>query len=58
MCKLAWYDLDLIVNELWIVEGPEGYDINSIDPHNLPDGFRWISEAEFNNKAENREILK
>jgi len=44
---LSVYDLDVQASELWVVAGPHGYDVNSIDPDNLPDGFRWVGNEEW-----------
>ena len=41
------YDLDPASSELWAVAGPAGHDIKAIDPDNLPAGFRWVTEAEW-----------
>lgn len=47
MSNLTWYDLDPRASELWVVEGPRGFKIEDIDPDNLPDGFRWVGEDEW-----------
>lgn len=44
---LTVYDLDPQASELWAVAGPAGYDIKSIDPDNLPPGFRWVDNDEW-----------
>ena len=41
------YDLDPQSAELWAVAGPAGLDPTQIDPDALPDGVRWISDAEW-----------
>ena len=41
------YDLDPQAAELWAVAGPDGLDPATIDPDNLPDGCRWVDEAEW-----------
>lgn len=41
------YDLDPASSELWAVAGPAGHDIKAIDHDNLPAGFRWVTEAEW-----------
>ena len=52
---LTVYDLDPQASELWAVAGPEGYQISDIDPENLPDGFRWVSENEWQELQEGTE---
>jgi hypothetical protein len=44
---VVWYDLDPHASDLWVVAGPHGHDPATIDPDNLPDGFRWVSEDEW-----------
>lgn len=44
---LTVYDLDPNAAELWVVAGPEGYDPKAIDTDNLPDGFRWVEDEEW-----------
>ena len=44
---LRVYDLDTQASELWAVAGPAGYNVNAIDAKFLPDGFRWVSDAEW-----------
>ena len=44
---LQWYDLDPKASELWVVEGTRGQDKRTIDPDHLPDGFRWVSNEEW-----------
>jgi hypothetical protein len=44
---LTVYDLDPNASELWVVAGPDGHDACTIDPDNLPDGFRWITDQEW-----------
>ena len=44
---LCVYDLDPLASELWAVAGPKGADPQLIDPDSLPQGFRWVSEAEW-----------
>ena len=51
---LTVYDLDPQASELWVVAGPEGYQISDIDPENLPDGFRWVSENEWQELQEDK----
>jgi len=46
--KKVWYDLCPLAIDFMIVEGPEGYKIDEIDPDQLPLGFRMISQEEFN----------
>lgn len=41
------YDLDPDSAELWAVAGPDGHDARKIDPDDLPPGFRWVSESEY-----------
>lgn len=41
------YDLDPSAAELWAVAGPDGVDPATIDPDNLPPGFRWLSNADW-----------
>jgi hypothetical protein len=51
---LTVYDLDSQASELWVVAGPEGCQISDIDPENLPDGFRWVSENEWQELQEDK----
>ena len=44
---LTVYDLDVNASELWAVAGPHNFDVNAIDPDALPDGFRWVSNEEW-----------
>lgn len=44
---LSVYDLDVQASELWMVAGPHGFDIEAIDPDSIPEGFRWISNEEY-----------
>lgn len=44
---LRVYDLDVEASELWAVAGPDGYDVESIDTDSLPDGFRWVTNEEW-----------
>ena len=52
-----WYDIDPLAAELWVVEGPPGYDPNTIDPDNLPKGWRWISDDEWAKHHTNRVVM-
>lgn len=44
---LAIYDLDPQGGELLAVAGPAGWKISEIDPDDLPEGFRFITNAEW-----------
>ncbi len=44
---LTVYDLDPQAAELWAVAGPAGVDPTTIDPEDLPDGFRWVEGDEW-----------
>ena len=44
---LSIYDLDIHASELWAVAGPDGHDPYQLDPDSLPDGFRWITDDEW-----------
>lgn len=44
---LTIYDLDPQASELWAVAGPAGIDPSAIDPDNLPAGFRWMEDFEW-----------
>ena len=44
---LTIYDLDPQSSELWAVAGPDGVDPRTIDPDNLPEGFRWVESEEW-----------
>lgn len=52
---LVTYDLDPLASENWIVAGPPGWLIADIDPDDLPDGFRWVDDEEWDrlNNPEN-----
>lgn len=43
---LAVYDLDPLASDLWVVAGPDGH-IGPIDPDDLPENFRWVTEQEW-----------
>lgn len=43
---LVVYDLDPQASELWAVAGPEGFT-GTVDTDDLPDGFRWVDNAEW-----------
>ena len=45
--NLRVYDLDRGASELWVVAGPDGVDPSTIDPNNLPEGFRWVEDDEW-----------
>ena len=49
---LRIYDLDLQNANLVAVGGPDGVDPWTIDPANMPDGFRWITESEWEEAQE------
>ena len=51
---LRVYDLDVMASELWAVAGPYGYDVHAIDPDNLPPGFRWVDNEEWDRLCEER----
>ena len=44
---LRVYDLDPQASELWACIGPEGADPRTLDPDNLPEGFRLITPSEW-----------
>ncbi len=44
---LTVYDIDPLSSELWAVAGPAGIDPESIDPDELPQGCRWVDDAEW-----------
>ena len=44
---LIVYDLDPGASELWAVAGPPDVDPMTIDPDDLPNGFRWVDDAEW-----------
>jgi hypothetical protein len=44
---LRAYDLAPQASELLVVVGPDDVNPDTIDPDNLPAGFRWISNYEF-----------
>lgn len=52
---LAWYDLDPYAADLWVFEGPDGYNVDELDPDNLPESqigvsdFRMITDEEWEN---------
>ena len=48
---LAVYDLSERAPELWVVAGPAGADPDSIDPGDIPDGWRWVSDEEWESLA-------
>jgi|688.fasta_scaffold00823_9 hypothetical protein len=58
---LTIYDLAPQASRLWVVAGPAGHYVANIDEANLPEGFRWVTEkeweelqalAEFNHRLE------
>lgn len=48
---LRIYDLDPQAADLWAVAGPSGVDPKTIDPDNLPTGFRWVNVREWERTA-------
>jgi hypothetical protein len=44
---LRLYDLDPAASQLWVVAGPDGWKVEDINPDSLPDGFRWVSDEEW-----------
>ena len=44
---LCVYDLDPQSSELWVVAGPDVPRPELIDPDDLPEGFRWITNEEW-----------
>lgn len=44
---LRVYDLDVHASELWAIAGPDKFDVNAIDPDDLPPGFRWVDSKEW-----------
>lgn len=44
---LTIYDLDPNASELWVVAGPAGYDVSTINADCLPEGFRWVDDSEW-----------
>ena len=44
---LKVYDIDPLASELWVVAGPDGFQIEDIDPDCLPDGFRCVETKEW-----------
>lgn len=58
---LVIYDLDPQAASLVAVAGPDGLDPNKIDIDELPDGFRWIEDDEWEEaveRADRQQILK
>lgn len=55
--RRVWYDLDPLASDLWVVEGPPGYDLADIDPDNLPSTFRWVDATEWREQHANRIVL-
>jgi hypothetical protein len=53
---LTIYDLDPRASELWAVAGPAGIDPATIDSDKLPDGFRWVDDAELADSDTDGEI--
>ena len=43
---LAVYDIDPLASDLWVVAGPDGHT-GPIDPDDLPEGFRWVTNEEW-----------
>lgn len=52
---LVVYDLDPQASELWTVAGPDGVDPTTIDPDCLPNGFRWVTEYEWQSLQDTEE---
>jgi len=44
---LTIYDIDPSSSELWVVAGPAGYKVSQIDADDLPEGFRWVTNEEW-----------
>ena len=53
----VWYDLDPKSGELWVVAGPAGYDVADLDPDELPEGFRWVTDEEWAAKADGQAVV-
>lgn len=51
----TYYDLDPHASELWVVAGPPGYDVDDLDPDNLPEGFRWVEDGEWQDAQDAQE---
>lgn len=49
------YDLDPQASELWTVAGPDGVDPTSIDIDDLPAGFRFVTEYEWQSLQDTEE---
>ena len=45
--RLRIYDLEPLASDLRCVAGPDNLDARFVDPENLPEGCRWISDAEW-----------
>lgn len=54
---VVWYDLDPRAGELWVVAGPAGYDVADLDPDELPEGFRWVTDEEWAAKADGQVVV-
>jgi len=54
----TWYDLDPESADLHVVAGPAGARVEDIDPDNLPAGFRWVEDGEWEaHHASHAEVL-
>lgn len=53
----ARYDLDPFDGQLWVAEGPAGYQPEELDPQELPQGFRWVDTEEWDARGSDVEIL-
>ncbi len=53
----AWYDLDPFERQLWVVEGPAGYQAEELDPQELPAGFRWVDTEEWDARGSDVQIV-
>lgn len=52
---LRVYDLDPLASEIWACVGPDGADPRTLDPDNLPEGFRLIDGDEWDHAQDNHD---
>ena len=41
------YDLIPLASELWAIAGPDGLDPTTVDSDDLPVGYRWLEDDEW-----------
>jgi hypothetical protein len=57
----VWYDIDPMAGDLWVIEGPEGADIEKLKMlifcGGFPNAFRWVEEEEWEANEQQKRII-